>query len=55
MDGKIDNKIKDFENLLKSTEGKKEVLQKIEELNKEIDSELVNLKEVLEKFPIAVT
>ena len=54
-DGKIDNKVKDYENLLKSTAGKKELLQKIEELDKDIESELVNLKEVLEKVPVAVT
>ena len=55
MDARIDNKIKDFENLLKSTEGKKELLTKIDELNQDIDSELVNLKELLEKFPVAVS
>jgi len=47
----IDKKIKDLEDLLQSQNDKQSVKLQIDELNKDIDDDQANLKELLDKLP----
>ena len=47
----MDKKIRDLENLLSSSSSKKEVQNQIQEMNMEIDEDLTNLTDLLDKMP----
>ena len=51
MDHLLDQKILDFEALLSSSTSKQELSAGIQELSSELDQEVLNMSEILQKLP----